>query len=88
MKNGLPPHKINNGSLSKMRFIKVGDKWVSKEEEQVGPSREDQIKINDGQQAAPNAGNQFEPEQTEQCTENQTEKVVDLNYEASPMLEL
>jgi len=23
-------HEVNNGSLSKMRFIKVGGKWVSK----------------------------------------------------------
>jgi len=49
-------------SMRKMGFIKVGDKWVSKEEEQVAPSREDQSGTNDGQQAAPNAGNQYEPE--------------------------
>ena len=33
-----PSHEINNESLIKMGFIKVGNKWVNKEEEQVGPS--------------------------------------------------
>jgi len=27
-----PSHELNNGSLSKMGFIKVGEKWVSKDE--------------------------------------------------------
>jgi len=44
-----PSHEINNGSLSKMGFIKVDNKWVSKEEEQVGPSLGDQAEPNDGE---------------------------------------
>ena len=28
-----PSHEVNNGSLRKMRFIKVEDKWVSKDGE-------------------------------------------------------
>jgi len=46
-----PSHKINNGSLSKMRFIKVENKWVSKEEEQVGPSPRSNKNIGVGDKA-------------------------------------
>jgi len=31
-------HEVNNGSLSKMGFTKVGGKWVSKDCDQVGSS--------------------------------------------------
>jgi len=31
-------HKINNGSLSKMGFTKIGAKWVNKDSDQVGSS--------------------------------------------------
>jgi len=31
-----PSHEVNNGSLNKMGFIKVGGKWVSKDGEQGG----------------------------------------------------
>jgi len=31
-------HEINNGSLNKMGFIKIDNKWVSKEEDFGGPS--------------------------------------------------
>ena len=33
-----PSSEINNGSLSKMGFTKIGGKWVSKDGDQVGPS--------------------------------------------------
>jgi len=67
-----------------MGFIKIGDKWVSKEEEQVGPSREDQIGINNGQQAKLNVENQSEHEHVEQGIENPTKQVADTNYGAGP----
>jgi len=35
-----PSHEIKNRSLNKIGFIKVGNKWVSKDEEQGGPSCE------------------------------------------------
>ena len=38
-----PSHGINNGSHSKMGFTKIGDKWVSKEEECVGPFQTKQM---------------------------------------------
>ena len=31
-------HEVNNGSLSKMRFTKIGGKWVRKDGDQVGSS--------------------------------------------------
>jgi len=31
-------HEINNGSLTKMGFTKIGGKWVSKDGDQVGSS--------------------------------------------------
>jgi len=79
-----PSHEINNGSFNKMRFIKIGDKWVSKEEEGVGPSQEDQIGTNDGHQSTPNVGNQFEHEQDYQGTGNSTEQVADATYGTGP----
>jgi len=33
-----PSSEINSGSLSKMRFTKIGGKWVSKDGDQAGPS--------------------------------------------------
>jgi len=78
-----PSHEVNNGSL-KMWFIKIGDKWVSKMEEHVGSSCEDQTGTNDGQQAALNAKNQFEHAQAEQGTENPTKQVAYTNYGVGP----
>jgi len=31
-------HEVNNGSLSKMGFTKIGGRWVSKDGEQGGSS--------------------------------------------------
>ena len=69
-----PSHEINNGSLRKMGFIKVGNKLVSKEEEQVGPSCEDQARQIDEQQA----------EQDDQDIENPNEQAADETYEVGP----
>ena len=33
-----PSSEINNGSLSKMGFTKIGGRWVSKDDDQAGPS--------------------------------------------------
>jgi len=33
-----PSSEINSGSLSKMRFTKIGGRWVSKDGDQAGPS--------------------------------------------------
>ena len=33
-----PSSEINNGSLSKMGFTKIGGRWVSKDGDQAGPS--------------------------------------------------
>jgi len=33
-----PSSEINNGSLSKMAFTKIGRRWVSKDGDQAGPS--------------------------------------------------
>jgi len=30
-----PSHEVNNGSLNKMGFTKIGGKWVSKDGDQV-----------------------------------------------------
>ena len=51
-----PSHEVNNGSLSKMGFIKVGEKWVSKDEEQVGPLCGNQAETYKEDQVAPNTG--------------------------------
>jgi len=33
-----PQSEINSGSLSKMGFTKIGERWVSKDGDQAGPS--------------------------------------------------
>jgi len=71
-----PSHEINNWSLSKMGFIKVDNKWVSIEEEQMGLFLEDQAEPHDGHQVKPNARNQVGPNQAKQGTGNQTSKMV------------
>ena len=72
-----PSHKINNGSLNKMMFIKVDNKWVSKEEEQAGPSLGSNRKIND--QVEPDVG-----DQVEQGVGNQTGQDTSANDEDGP----
>jgi len=79
-----PSHEINNGSLNKIGFTKIGEKWVIKEEEHVGHSQKDQTGTNDGHQSAPNVRNQYEHEQEEQGTANPNEQAVDETYEVSP----
>ena len=49
-------HKINNGSLKKMGFIKVYNKWVSKEEDPAGPSVGSSRNIGVGDQTRQNVG--------------------------------
>jgi len=39
-----------------MGFIKVGGKWISKDEEQVGPSCGNRAEVDDEDQTAPNTG--------------------------------
>ena len=51
-----PSHEINNGSLSKMGFIKVGGKWVSKDRKQEGSSSGNLAKDDGDDQATANAG--------------------------------
>jgi len=53
-----PSYEINNESLSKMEFIKVNNKWVSKEEKQVYLYLRSNRDISD--QAEPNVGDQVE----------------------------
>jgi len=49
-----PSHEVKNGSLSKMGFIQVGGKWVSKDGEQDGSSSGNQTEANEDDQAAAN----------------------------------
>jgi len=49
-----PPSDINNGSLSKMGFTKIGGRWVSKDGDQAGPSG-----INDEDEAAEPAATDY-----------------------------
>jgi len=51
-----PSHEVNNESLRKMGFIKVGGKWVSKDEEQVSPSCGNEVEADVEDQVAPNTG--------------------------------
>jgi len=53
-----PSSEINNGSLSKMGFTKIGGRWVSKDGDQASPSG-----INDEDEAA-------EPATTDYATPN------------------
>ena len=45
-------HEVNNGSLSKMGFTKIGGRWVSKDEDQAGSSSGVQIENEDEEQVA------------------------------------
>jgi len=69
-----PSNEINNGSLSKMGFIKVGSKCVSKDEKQVGLSCENQSGADDERQA----------EQDDQGTMSPNEQVADETYRVGP----
>ena len=40
-----PSNEINSGSLSKMRFTKIGGRWVSKDGDQTGPSGTEQMRV-------------------------------------------
>ena len=50
-----PSSEINSGSLSKMRFTKIGGRWVSIDDDQAGPSG-----TNEGNEPK-NAATQEEP---------------------------
>ena len=51
-----PSHEVNNGSLSKMGFIKVGGKCVSKDGEQGGSSSCNQDEVDEDDQVVANTG--------------------------------
>jgi len=70
-------HKINNGSLSKMRFIKFHNKEVSKEEEQASPSPGSNRYISD--QVEQDVG-----DQVEQSVDDQTGQDAGANDEVGP----
>jgi len=58
-------HKVNNGSLSKMRFTKISGRWISKDGDQGGSSSGVQAEQEEEEQAAATEGAGIDAQENE-----------------------